>query len=312
MEERLNLLCYHLSSHIQSLTIRVDWRTVSAAAVTIVLWASAFAGIRAGLRSYSPQSVALLRYLTASAILAVYAIATKMPLPRLRDWPAIALSGFIGFTLYNITLNAGEQNIAAGTASLIIASAPIYVALLAVVFLHERLRLLAWLGVFLSFIGVAVVTLDPDTGLQLSSSAIIVLAAAVAQAIYIVGQKPLLRRYSPLQYTACAIWAGTFFLLVFSPGLVQQMSTASVGATLAVIYMGVFPAAIGYVSWSYVLSRTPASKAGSFLFLIPMVAIIIAWLWLGETPTIWALLGGVFILVGIVLVNTSGMISRRG
>jgi drug/metabolite transporter (DMT)-like permease len=97
--------------------------------LTITLWASAFAGIRAGLPSYSPQSVALWRYLTASIVLAADAGVTKMPLPQRRDLPGIALAGFIGLTLYSVTLNAGEQKIPAGSASLIIGSAPSNVAM---------------------------------------------------------------------------------------------------------------------------------------------------------------------------------------
>ena len=136
--------------------------TLGAAALTVVFWASAFAGIRAGLQSYSPESVALLRYLTASICLAVYALLTRMPLPALRDVPGIALTGFLGFSFYNVALNAGEQRIPAGTASLIIASAPVFVALMAGAFYKERLRLRSWLGILLSFVGVAVISVKPQ------------------------------------------------------------------------------------------------------------------------------------------------------
>lgn len=284
-------------------TARIDARTAVAITLTVVTWASAFAGIRAGLTSYSPQSVALLRYLVAALALGGYALATRMPLPRKRDWPAIAGLGFVGFAFYNVALNAGEVAIPAGTASLLIASAPIFVALLAMGFFGERLTLLGWGGIALSFVGVAVISIEPESGLQLSASALLVLAAAVAQAVYSVGQKPLLTRYSPLQVTSYAIWAGTAFLLFFLPGLLRDFQTASTPATLAVVYMGIFPGALGYVSWSYVLSRLLTARAGSFLYLIPVVAIAIAWLWLGERPDTTAVLGGTLILLGVILVN---------
>lgn len=290
----------------QLLPAQLQWQTYLAIMLTIVSWASAFAGIRAGLQAYTPESLALLRYLTASLILIAYALVTRMPLPRWRDLPGIALTGFIGFTFYNVALNAGEEKIPAGTASLIVASAPIFVAIFAVTFFREQLRGWAWLGMIFSFGGVALISVEPERGLQISFSAFIVLAAAVAQAAYSVAQKPYLKRYNPLQYTTYAIWSGTFFLLIFMPGLLKQMPMASADATLAVVYMGIFPGAIGYVSWSYVLSRWPAAKAGSFLYLIPAVAIVIAWFWLGEMPTLSALLGGMLILMGIVVVNWSG------
>jgi len=276
---------------------------IAAIAITVVTWASAFAGIRAGLASFSPQSVALLRYATASILLALYALITRAPFPHLRDWPALALLGFIGFSLYNVALNSGETQVAAGTASLIVASAPIFVAILASLFYREQMTLISWAGIALSILGVAFISVDVGTGLDISPSALLILAAAIAQAIYTVSQKPLLSRYSPIQLTSAAIWAGTFFLLWFLPGLLQDFQHATPSATAAVVYMGIFPGALGYVCWAYVLSRLPASRAGTFLYLVPAVALLIAWLWLGERPEVTALLGGVFVVLGVIVVN---------
>jgi drug/metabolite transporter (DMT)-like permease len=296
------MLKKRVQNHVGTPTLAL----IAAVGVTITLWASAFAGIRAGLVSYSPQSLALLRYLTASLALAVVAGVTRMPLPARRDLPGLALAGFLGFAFYNVALNAGEQRIAAGAASLIVASAPIFVALMAAARYGERLKPVAWAGILLSFAGVAVISLHSGTRFELSFSALLVLAAAVAQALYTVSQKPFLKRYSPLQFTAFAIWIGTLCLLVFTPGLLRDLHTATLPATLAVVYMGIFPGAIGYACWSFVLSRLPASRAGSFLYLVSGIAILIAWVWLGEVPTLVELGGGVLVLAGVILVNVLG------
>jgi drug/metabolite transporter (DMT)-like permease len=224
--------------------------------ITIVAWASAFAGIRAGLQAYAPEQVALLRYLTASVALLIVAVLTKMPLPHRQDIPAIAGLGLVGFSIYNLALNKGEHETPAAVASVIIASAPIFVSLFARFVLHERLTSWAWIGIAVCFSGVTVIAFSAGSGLALSPSALLILIAAVGQALYTTFQKPLLRRYSPLQFTTYAIWAGTFCLLPFLPGLIGQM--------------GIVPGALGYVCWAYVLSRLTASRAGAFLYAVPL------------------------------------------
>ena len=279
------------------------WLLPAALAVTVLTWASAFAGIRAGLAAFSPQSVALLRYATASLVLAGYALVTRAPLPRPRDWLGLAGLGLVGISVYNVALNQGEVQLDAGTASLIVASAPIYVALLAALFYKERMTALRWAGIALSVAGVALISVDWRNGLHLTPSALLVLAAALAQAIYTVAQKAFLGRYAPIQLTSAAIWAGTLGLVWALPGLTAELRTAPAGATAAVVYLGVFPGALGYVCWAYVISRLPAARAGTFLYLVPAAALFIAWVWLGETPAAAALAGGLLVVAGVAVVN---------
>ena len=283
----------------------LDWRTITVALFSVILFASAFVGIRVGLRSYSPQNVALLRYITASVFLAIFALFGKIPLPDWRDLPGLAFCGLMGFTVYNIALNMGEIIVPAGTASLVIASSPIFVALLASIFQKEKTNLRIWTGIMVSFVGVAFISIEPGEKLSLSASVLLILLASVAAAIYTVSQKSFLKKYSPFQFVAYAIWAGTIFLLPFLPGLLKEMQTASFTPTLAVVYMGIFPGVLGYASWSYVLSRMPASSAGSFMYLTPAVTIFIAWIWLGEVPGIRSIFGGLLVLLGVFFVMRS-------
>jgi drug/metabolite transporter (DMT)-like permease len=281
-------------------------RTLLFAIITITVWSSAFPAIRVGLTAFNPFHVALLRYLTASAVLAVYAVITRMPLPRRADLPALALSGLVGFTIYNALLNWGEMIVPSAVASFIIASAPVFIALFATIFLHERLRVFGWLGIGISFIGVTVIAFSSGTGFQLEPHALIIVVAALAQTFYTVRQKPLLKRYTPVQFTAYSIWFGTLFLLVFAPGLPQEIQNAPLNTLVAVVYLGIFPGAIGYITWSVVLSRMPASIAASLLYVVPAIALIIAWLWLGELPLPVAIAGGVLVVIGVITVNTLG------
>ena len=285
---------------------RVDARTLSVIGLSTVLWASSFAGIKAGLVSYSPGHLVLFRFLMASIVLAIYAAITHMRLPARCDLPMIALTGFITITFYQILLNYGEQTVSAGASSFIVAIVPVFTALMATAFLGERLNRIGWLGVAISFIGVGLISAGQGSGLSFTPGALLVLVAALAEAIGFVLQKPLLKRYTGLELAAYILWSATLFMLVFAPGLPQAITSAPIGATLAIVYLAIFPAAIANVGWSYALSKASASQVTSALNVMPIVSVAIAWLWLGEQPTPVVIVGGAIALAGVILLNTRG------
>jgi len=281
------------------------------AAITIFFWGSAFAAIRIGLHSYSPTHLALFRFLTASVVLGVYALITRMPLPRLRDVPLMFLLGLLGITVYHVALNIGEQTVASGPAAVIIQTAPIWTALGAVLFLGESLRIWGWVGIGISFAGALVIGLGGGSEVSLGWGAALVLLAALAQSSYNIVQKKTLSRYRPVELSTYAIWAGTILLLPFCGGLIPDIQKASIGDTVAVLFLGVFPAALAYVTWAIVLNSMPASRASSVLFLVPVVAFLVGWVMLGEIPTAVDVVGGVLAMGGVLIVNTLGRKAPR-
>ncbi|MGA2478044.1 MAG: DMT family transporter [Spirochaetia bacterium] len=285
-------------------------KVIIALTISLVLWASAFAAIRVGLRGYGPGQLALLRFTVASIVLLVYSLVTRQPLPKLRDLPMLLVLGFLGFFVYHVGLNAGEVVVPAGAASFIIASVPVFSTLLAAVFLRERLAPTGWIGAAISFCGVALISLGSGHGLKFEPAALLIVLAAIGESIYFVLQKPHLGRYTGLQLTTYTIWTGTLFMLIFLPGLIGQVQTAPVGATLAVAYLGIFPAAIGYVLWSYALSKADVSRVTSTLNLSPILSLLIAFLWLGEVPSIPSLIGGLITIGGVILLITRGKARR--
>ena len=285
---------------------------VAAAIVTVCFWGTAFAAIRAGLHSYSPTHLALLRFLVASGALALYAAVTRMRLPALRDVPVILLLGFLGFSLYNVALNIGERSIPSGPAAVLIQTSPIMSAVAAVLFLKERLRAWGWVGIAVSFSGAAVIGLGGGGDLSLGWGAGLVLLAAVSSTAYVIISKRVLERYRPVELTAYAIWAGALLLVPFSPGLLREVRAAALGDTLAVVFLGVGPAALAYATWSVVLKGLPASRATSILFAVPVTAFLAGWVWLGEAPVLVDIAGGILAIGGVALVNTLGRRSATG
>ena len=283
----------------------MERKAVAALVMTLCFWSSAFVAIRVALAGgFGPGHLALFRFLVGSAAMAVL-VACKggVRLPRWRDLPAAALHGFLGFFVYHVALNWGEQTVSAASACFLIGSIPVFMAVLAVLLLNERLSPMAWAGMAISFAGVACIALGEGDALRIDTGALLVLLAALGVSSYYVLIKPYLTRYGSLSYTASTMWLGTACLLVFAPGLGRTLSGASLEATLAVVYLGVCPGALAYAGWNYAISRGDVARIGTTQFLMPGITVVLGWLWLRELPSLTALAGGCIALAGVVIVS---------
>ena len=276
-----------------------------AAAGTVLLWASAFPAITVAVRGLGPAGLAVARLAVASAALAVAAPLMGVRRPKLGDLPLIALCGLAGMTGYQLLLNAGERVVPAGTASLLVATAPVYASLLAVAFLGERATRRRWAGSAVALAGTALIA--ASHGLGFGTSALIVLAAAVLQGIFHTAQKPLLARYTGFEVTAYAMWAGTVFVLPWTGSLLRALwgpgAHAGGAAIGSAVFLGLAPSAAGFVLWAYAMARTDVRRVTVSLYLVPAAAIGISLVWLGEVPGPAELIGGAIALAGVVLAS---------
>jgi len=271
-----------------------------AAGITVVAWAAAFPAIRAALEGFSPWALGAARLAVASLALAAAAVVLRPARPPRRLWGRLVLAGLVGQALYQGLLMTGEVTVPAGTASILIATAPLFSVVAASVLLHEAARG-ALPGMLVAFVGVALVGLS--LGLGGGVAALVVLAAAACQGLYHVIVKPLAVELGAFSATAWSLWAGAVLCLPLLPVAGQQAAAAPSSALVALLVLGVVSSALGYAAWSVALQHAPIAQTTVALYLVPVVALLLAWAWLGEKPAPLALVGGVLAIVGVVVVR---------
>jgi drug/metabolite transporter (DMT)-like permease len=273
-----------------------------AAMGTVLFWASAFPAVKFALDYFSAGGLMLYRFLIASAVLAVYCLVKKVPLPNKKDLPLFVLCGFIGLFLYMWAFNAGTNLVPSGVSGFIIASAPVFTLIFSITLLKERATGFTWLGVIISFIGIIVIAFTQMSGLTLNLGVWLLLTAAISASLFIIIQRHLLKKYTAMQVTAYPIITGTAFMLIFAPALLQELPAAATQAHLVVAYLGIFPAATAYFLWGYALAKAEKTiHITSTLYLSPFLASLIAFLWLNETLPWPAILGGIVVVTGMII-----------
>lgn len=278
-------------------------KVIGAVAITVVAWASAFVAIRGVRDSFEPGALALGRLLVGSVALGALLLARRSWVhPTRREWSLVVLCGVAWFAIYNVSLNAAEQRVDAGTAAMLVGVGPILIALLAGLLLGEGFPRWLLIGAGVAFAGAVVI--GAATAHTTSSDIVgvaLCLGAALAWAIGVLAQKPALRRLPALQVTWMACTVGAFACLPFAGQLARELPHATRGDVAGLAYLGLVPTAIAFCTWAYALSRMSAGSLGVTTYLVPPITIAVAWPTLGETPPLLALAGGVLALAGVSL-----------
>jgi len=191
-----------------------------AAGITVVLWASAFVGIRAVGEDFTPGALTLGRLAVGALVLGAFVLVRGLVLPRGRDQLLVVLYGLLWFAGYNIALNAAERTLDAGTAAMLVQIAPVIVAILAGVFLKEGFPPRLLIGSVVALLGAVIIAAGSGVERRIELSGVLVcLLAGVLYAAGMVAQKPVLRTSPALQATWLGCIVGVLACVPFTPTL---------------------------------------------------------------------------------------------
>jgi drug/metabolite transporter (DMT)-like permease len=295
---------------------RISSAVTAAVVVTLVVWASAFVAIRALGDSFSPGPMALLRLGVGSlALTVVVLVRGRRPArPTRRGMLLVAAYGLLWFAGYTVVLNTAERHLDAGTAAMLVNVGPLLVAAAAGRFLGEGYPRPLLIGIAVSFTGVTIIAVGGAGAHGDLLGILLGLVTAVLYAAGILAQKVTLRTTDALTATWLGCVVGTVALLPFAPAAVDELADASAAAVGAVVYLGVFPTAIGFALWAYALTRSNAGTLASTTLSVPGIVVAMSWALLGELPSAAGLVGGALCLLGVAVARRrpgSGRV-RRG
>jgi drug/metabolite transporter (DMT)-like permease len=256
-------------------------------------------GLFRGRWRFSPGALALGRLALGSILLGTLLLTRPVTRPSRREIGLLLISGLLWFGVYNVALNEAERSVDAGTAAMLVLIAPIFVVALAAAFLKERTTPALLLGGAIAFAGLLVIGFATTTGRATLPGVVLCLVAALASAIGLVAQKPVLRRLSALQvtWTCCAV--GALCCLPYAPVLVRELGDATAAGVAWLVFLGVFPTSVAFTTWAYALARGTASRMAATAYLVPPITIVMSWIILTEVPGVVSVFGGALCLVGV-------------
>ena len=273
------------------------------AIITIIFWALAFVFTRLGLQYFDVYSLSFLRYLVASITLLVIICFIKINRPKKEDIFSFILSGALGFFLYVILFNKGTALVSAATSSIIIATVPVFTALLATFFYKEKLKIYQWIAIGIEFMGILVLTLM-NGSFSINEGVLWLLIAALCLASYNILQRKLTKTYSALQASTYSIFFATIMLCIFLPGSINKAIHAPLIQMLYVLILGVFSSAIAYIAWAKAISLAEKTTyVSNYMFVTPFLTTILGFIMINEIPDKATILGGIIILSGLFIFN---------
>ena len=286
-------------------------KAVLKALFAVSVWGASFVATKISLQYIGPTTLVWLRFAMGVAVLGLFVwLSKQFSFPGRKDWGYFALLGFLGITFHQWLQSTGLVTAQATTTGWIIASIPIFMALLGVIVLKEHLVWYQTAGILLAAFGVLLVVTKGDltavtTGKFGTPGDFLVLLSAPNWAVFSALSRSGLQKFPStlmMFYVMSFGWLFTSILLFFDSGM-SQIPAIPWNGWIAVTFLGILCSGVAYVFWYDALKVLPVAQTGAFLYLEPIVTVIVASLVLKEAVLLATLVGGVTILIGVWLVN---------
>lgn len=273
-----------------------------------VIWGVNFSVVKYVLEALTPLGLNALRFPLAAGGLALVLRATPGPRrPAPEDVARILALGLVGNVAYQLTFIMGIDATRAGNASLVLSTTPVWTVILSALVGHEHPTPWVSIGVLATLVGMVLVIVGGGDGISLGSATLrgdlLMVVSAVLWSVYTVAGRTPVSRYGALRVTAWSLYVGTPVLVLMGlPSLVRtDLTGLTVGTWGGVLYSGVFSIGLAYLLWYRGVQRLGNNRTAVYSNLVPVAALLTAWVWLGEVPSALQLAGAAVILGGLTV-----------
>ena len=273
-----------------------------------LIWGVNFPVIKSALPEIPPLAFNALRFpFAALTVFLILRSTGTIPWPHRRDLSKVIWLGIHGNLVYQAFFIFGVDATLAGNASVLLATIPIWTLILSTLKGHEKAGWWVWLGITGTLLGMVLVVVGGNQSIGFQGNTIkgdlLMVGAAMTWASYAVASRDLVRKYGSIPVAAWTLWVGTVGLVLLGlPSLLQlDFTQVSTSSWVAVLYAGVFAIGLAYVLWNRGIKAIGSSRTATYQNLTPVVALLVAWIWLNETPSGLQIGGAVIVLGGISL-----------
>lgn len=279
-------------------------RPFAALMLTMLIWGMTPVLLRSQSVGLGPADALVIRYVPLALVWVAVLVKTGGWRIAKADWPRLLVVGLIGILAYALASLYGFAHVPAGIGGLLYATQPLFIALLAVVLLGEKLTLSIMLGLLLAILGTVLLLWNdltaPSLDLSYLSGVALILFACFAWAFYSVPGKVIFQRYGPVSVTGMSTVIATIPMLALaSPRTIDTLHAMTGRQWGEMLFLAFCSSFLAMITWTYATSKLPATTTGAFLYLIPVIAVLAGVLMLGETLTLPTILGGLCIIAGV-------------